>query len=223
MFTEPKIFCTFVKINDMKKNIIGISGKIGSGKDTFAELLAEQLQGKVERHALADKLRIITEIVSGIRMTTTHEVNKPFCNEIRNYTQDQKNILIKQFNKTIGETLQLVGTDLFRDNYDTDIWVKSFFNEELDDKLSHGKIIVVPDVRFVNEADYILQEGGYLIRLEGDPMGVRENSLRDLNHVSETNLDGYTKFSKVIYNDKKDIEVLKKVVNDLIIELSLYA
>ena len=193
------------------------------GKDTFAELLAEQLNGKVERYALADKLRLITEIISGIRMTTTHEVNKPFCNEIRNYTQDQKNIVIKQFNKTIGETLQLVGTDLFRDNYDTDIWVKSFFNEELDGKLNDGKIIVVPDVRFVNEANYILQEGGYLIRLEGDPMSVRENSLRDLNHISETDLDDYTNFSKVIYNDKRDIQVLKKVINDLIIELSLDA
>lgn len=191
------------------------------GKDTFAELLAEQLVGKVERHALADKLRLITEIVSGIKMSTTHKINKPFCNEIRNYTQDQKNIVIKQFNKTIGETLQLVGTDLFRDNYDTDIWVKSFFNEELYEKLNNGKIIVVPDVRFVNEADFILQEGGYLIRLEGDPMGVRENSLRDLNHISETDLDDYTKFDKVIYNDKKDIEILKKVVNDLIFELSL--
>jgi hypothetical protein len=191
------------------------------GKDTFAELLAEQLEGKVERHALADKLRLITEIVSGIKMSTTHKINKPFCNEIRNYTQDQKNIVIKQFNKTIGETLQLVGTDLFRDNYDTDIWVKSFFSEELYEKLNNGKIIVVPDVRFVNEADYIIQEGGYLIRLEGDPIGVRENSLRDLNHISETDLDDYTNFSKIIYNDKKDIETLKKVVNDLIFELSL--
>jgi len=191
------------------------------GKDTFAELLAEQLEGKVERHALADKLRLITEIVSGVKMSTTHKINKPFCNEICNYTQDQKNIVIKQFNKTIGETLQLVGTDLFRDNYDTDIWVKSFFSEELYEKLNNGKIIVVPDVRFVNEADYIIQEGGYLIRLEGDPIGVRENSLRDLNHISETDLDDYTNFSKIIYNDKKDIESLKKVVNDLIFELSL--
>jgi hypothetical protein len=191
------------------------------GKDTFAELLAEKLQGKVERHALADKLRLITEIVSGVRMSTTHEINKPFCNEILNYTQEQKNIVIKQFNKTIGETLQLVGTDLFRDNYDADIWVKSFFNEELKEKLNEGKIIVIPDVRFINEADYIIEEGGYLIRLEGDPMGVRENSLRDLNHVSETNLDDYAKFDKIIYNVKKDINVLKNIVNDLIIELSL--
>lgn len=205
----------------MKNRIIGVSGKIGSGKDIFAELMAEQLVGKVEKHALADKLRLITEIVSGVRMITTHEVNKPFCNEIRNYSQDQKNIVIKQFNKTIGETLQLVGTDLFRDNYDTDIWVKSFFNEELYEKLNDGKIIIVPDVRFINEADYILKEGGYLIRLEGDPMGVRENSLRDLNHISEINLDNYTKFDKVIYNDKKDINVLKSIITDLIIELGL--
>jgi hypothetical protein len=191
------------------------------GKDTFAELLGEKLQGKVERHALADKLRLITEIVSGVRMSTTHEINKPFCNEIRNYTQEQKNIVIKQFNKTIGETLQLVGTDLFRDNYDADIWVKSFFNEELKEKLNEGKIIVIPDVRFINEADYIIEEGGYLIRLEGDPMSVRENSLRDLNQVSETNLDDYAKFDKIIYNVKKDLNVLKNIVNDLIIELSL--
>lgn len=221
LFKNKTYLC---KNNIMKKRIIGISGKIGSGKDTFAKLLAEQLVGKVERHALADKLRLITEIVSGVKMSTTHEINKPFCNEIRNYTQDQKNIVIKQFNKTIGETLQLVGTDLFRDNYDTDIWVKSFFNEELDEKLNDGKIIIVPDVRFINEANHIIQEGGYLIRLEGDPIGVRVNSLRDLNHISETNLDNYNKFDKVIYNNNnKDVNILKTIVNDLIIELGLDA
>ena len=52
-------------------------------------------------------------------------------------------------------------------------------------------------------------------------MSVRENSLRDLNHVSETNLDDYAKFDKIIYNVKKDLNVLKNIVNDLIIELSL--
>ncbi len=229
-----KNICIFVEnINNMNKNdlkssqlskrirLIGVSGKLGSGKDTFAELLAKQLAGKVERHALADNLRLITEIISGIRMTTTHEIDEPFCNEIRNYTQDQKNILIKQFDKTIGETLQLVGTELFRNNYDTDVWVKSLFSEEIYDKMNDGKIIIIPDVRFINEADYILQEGGYLIRLEGDPAGVRENSLRDLNHLSETNLDNYTKFDKVIINNKKDINELKRVVNDLIVELKL--
>jgi tRNA uridine 5-carbamoylmethylation protein Kti12 len=104
-----------------KIRLIGISGKIASGKDTFAELLATELTGKVERHALADNLRLITEIISGISMTTTHKINEPLSNEIRNYSQDQKNIIIDKYNKTIGETLQLVGTELFRDGYDVDI------------------------------------------------------------------------------------------------------
>jgi hypothetical protein len=58
--------------------------------------------------------------------------------------------------------------------------------------------------------------------LEGDPIGVRANSLRDLNHISETNLDNYNKFDKVIYNNK-DVNILKTIVNDLIIELGLDA
>lgn len=204
-----------------KVKLLGVSGKIGSGKDTFAELLATQLYGKVERHALADNLRLITEIISGIKMTTTHESGKPFCNEIKNYTQDQKNINISMFGKTVGETLQLVGTELFRDNYDTDIWVKSFFNEDLFNKINDGKIIIIPDVRFINEADYILKQGGYLIRLEGDPINIRKNSLRDMNHISETNLDNYDKFDKIIVNNE-GLDILKSIVNELIIELNLH-
>ena len=185
-----------------KIRIIGVSGKIGSGKDTFAELLAKQLPNRVERCALADNLRLITEIITWVKMTLTHKKGQPFYNEVYNYTQEQKNIYLPQYNKTIGESLQKIGTELFRDTFDKDIWVKSLFNDELYKKLEDGRIIVIPDVRFVNEADYILSQGGYLIRLEGDPLKVRENSTRDLNHISEINLDGYQGFTKVIYNDK---------------------
>lgn len=205
----------------MRRKIIGVSGKMGSGKDTFAELLAVKLKDRVGRHALADNLRLVTEIISGIKMSTTHKAGEPFRNEVRNYTQEQKNIVIKQFNKTIGETLQAVGTELFRDGYDTDVWVKSLFTEPLFEKLADGGIIVIPDVRFPNEADYILAEGGYLLRLEGDPMGVRENSLRDLHHPSETSLDDYTKFDKIVRNDTRDINILRDAVNELVIELGL--
>lgn len=200
-----------------KIRIIGVSGKIGSGKDTFAELLAKQLPNRVERCALADNLRLITEIITGVKMTLTHKKGQPFYNEVYNYTQEQKNIYLPQYNKTIGESLQKIGTELFRDTFDKDIWVKSLFNDELYKKLEDGRIIVIPDVRFVNEADYILSQGGYLIRLEGDPLKVRENSTRDLNHVSEINLDGYKDFTKVIYNDK-GIEDLNQKVCELIVE-----
>jgi energy-coupling factor transporter ATP-binding protein EcfA2 len=196
-----------------KGKLLGVSGKLGSGKDTFAELIAKQLPNIVERHALADNLRLITEIITGVKMTLTHKKGEPFCNEVYNYTQDQKNIFLPQYNRTIGECLQQIGTDLFRDSFDSDIWVKSFFNEELYQKLEFGRIIVIPDVRFKNEAVYILDQGGYLIRLEGDPLDVRKNTTRNLNHPSETNLDDYTNFSSIIYNDKGIKELNEKVCN----------
>lgn len=203
-----------------KGKLLGVSGKIGSGKDTFAELLAYELPNMIERHAMADNLRLITEIITGVKMSVTHEMGKPFINKICNYTQEQKNIFLPKFNKTIGESLQLIGTDLLRDNYDTDIWCKAFFNDVINEKIKDGKIIIVPDVRFLNEANYIKLNGGYLIRLVGDPSNIRKHSLRDLEHISETQLDDYNGFQKVIYNDK-DIESLRKNVKDLIKELNL--
>jgi len=202
------------------KKIIGISGKIGSGKDTFAEILAKKLNSKVERHAMADKLRLITETITGVKMTITHEKGQPFCNEIRNYTQEQKNIFLPQYNKTVGEILQLLGTELFRFKFDEDIWVKSLFDEELNGKLNNGIIIIIPDVRFINEANYILEHGGIMIRLEGDPMCVRENSTRNLNHISEIELDNYQKFNKII-NNNNGINNLYKSVDETISEFSL--
>jgi hypothetical protein len=203
-----------------KGKLLGVSGKIGSGKDTFAELLAYELPNMVERHAMADNLRLITEIITGVKMSVTHEMGKPFINKICNYTQEQKNIFLPKFNKTIGESLQLIGTDLLRDNYDTDIWCKAFFNDVINEKIKDGKIIIVPDVRFLNEANYIKLNGGYLIRLVGDPNNIRKHSLRDLEHISETQLDDYDGFQKVIYNDK-DIESLRENVKSLIKELNL--
>jgi dephospho-CoA kinase len=199
--------------------IFGISGKLGSGKDTFAEFLAEELPNRVERHAMADNLRLITEIITGVDMCITHEYGKPFINQIHNYTQEQKNIFLPKFNKTIGETLQLVGTDLLRERYDNDIWVKSLFSDTLNNKVKEGKIIIVPDVRFLNEANYIVDNGGILIRLEGDPKDIRRNSSRNLNHISETELDDYNRFHKVIKNDN-GLEGLRKKVMELITEFN---
>ena len=204
-------------LNKLKNiGIIGISGKIGSGKDSFAEIFATLSPIKVERHAFADNVKKITEQLVGHPMSVTHELNKPFANEVYNYTQEDKNVYLPTWDKTVGECLQLIGTELFRVHFDKDTWVKSLFSTYGDACIKRGNILIIPDVRFPNEADLILKKGGILIRLEGDPAKTRLNSFRDLNHISETALDDYDNFSFRINNDVPDISIFKDKIKTFI-------
>tara|TARA_R110000868_G_scaffold115997_1_gene309333 strand:+ start:915 stop:1544 length:630 start_codon:yes stop_codon:yes gene_type:complete len=192
--------------------IIGINGSIGSGKDFFAETLAEFSSAPVERHAFADKLRLIAEELTGYEMKMTHEANKPFYNAVYNFTQDDKNVYLDMWGKTVGQILQELGTDALRDNFDSDVWVKSLFSSVGEDTLKRGNILVIPDVRFPNEAEYVLKKGGILIKIVGDPMGVKANSKRDLNHPSETSLNDYQNFTDIIENDVADVNYFQEKV-----------
>jgi len=198
-----------------KKKILGISGHLGSGKDLFAEMLAMISKVPVERHAFADKVRDVTELITGQKMKKIHEAGKPFYNPIYNYTQEDKNIYLPMWNKTIGQCLQLIGTDVFRNNFDEDTWVKTLFSTVGKDCIERGNLLVVTDLRFPNEASAILERGGIVIRMEGDPMDIRKNTTRDLNHPSETSLDNYDKFTKIIYNDVPGIEILQPKVQQV--------
>jgi len=64
-------------------------------------------------------------------------------------------------------------------------------------------------VFFPNEAEAIKKRGGMVIRLEGDPTGVRLRSKRDQNHISETALDNFMHFDVIVDNSKNDIESLR--------------
>jgi hypothetical protein len=200
----------------MKSKIIAISGKIGSGKDEFAKILAELSNIPIERHAFADKVRDVTELIVGQKMSLVFKPGEPFYNPVFNYTQDEKNIFLPMWNKTIGECLQLIGTDVFRNNFDKNTWIKSLFSTTGKNCLENNRLLVIPDCRFPNEADSVVEQGGIVIRMEGDPKSIRANSTRNLNHESETALDNYSNFTKIIYNDIPDINVLKTIVKDVL-------
>jgi hypothetical protein len=86
---------------------------------------------------------------------------------------------------------------LLRDLYGPDIWIQSLF-QHFDDKQKW----IVTDVRFKNEAEFIKKNGGVLIRVEGDPSGLRARMPLDKQqHISETDLDDYADFDLVIQND----------------------
>lgn len=160
-------------------------------------------------------------MLTGHKMGMTHAAGQPFYNEVYNYTQDDKNIFLPLWDKTIGRCLQLIGTEVFRVNFDADTWVKALFSTTGAKCLERGHILVMPDVRFPNEADAIIDRGGLMFRLEGDPLDIRKNSTRDLNHLSETSLDDYKRFSAIIDNNVPDLDVFRSKVKQIMFDYNI--
>jgi len=189
--------------------IIGLSGKIGSGKDAAANLFAENFSEYVPiyKKSFAYKLKQIIEILSGFKMQTSFD--NSFFEGITDFKREDKDVFIKVFNQTIGEMLQIVGTEVFRDNYDKEVWIKSLFND-YGPYEKKNTIWVISDVRFTNEANYVKNLDGILIRINGDPLKLTEYSNRDINHPSETALDNYKGFDYIIENDGSMEELKEK-------------
>ncbi len=176
-------------------NIIGISGKKGSGKDTFAKLLQKQLElstcKSVRIDSFAANLKYCCALISG----------QP--DYLVFYNQDMKDRKAGFLNFTNRELMQKFG-DLTR-SLDKDIWVKSLFNKYLDNPPEY---LIISDVRFKNEAEHIKKLDGVLIRIESD-------RVKEDNHISEIELDNYSKFDLEISNNKSlTLEELKSKAND---------
>jgi len=185
--------------------IIGVSGKIGSGKDTFGNYFIDIMKQKYninyENKKFADNLKLITTILTGVSIEDTA-------------SRDGKLKLLPEWNLTVGEILQILGTDAIRNHLHPDAWVLSLFSTYNSDNCNW----IITDVRFKNEANYIKQKNGILIRLIGDPCNCNKNEHRNLTHQSEIDLDDYTMFDYVYYN-KPPISNLYEYVDGLIEEL----
>ena len=168
----------------MNKNlIIAISGRLGSGKDLVAEIIKKRSNLEFKQTAFAKKLKEIVALLASVPYETT-------------LTQEGKNIYIKEYDKTIGEMLQLVGTNAMRDNFDKNVWINACM---LEMKNIPGNYVIT-DCRFDNEADAIKNAGGIVIRVNRPINPVAEASGRDLTHASETGLDNYSGFDYIINN-----------------------
>lgn len=178
-----------------RQAIIGISGKIGSGKDTLADTILK-ISPYFEKKSYAYKLK-----KTGAFLTGTEE-------ELW-FTQEGKNIYLPDWGMTIGQFQQKLGTEAIRTGLHPNAWIISLFADLRPD--SHW---VIADMRFKNEAEAVKEKGGIAIRINGDPARVRANSTRDMSHPSETDLDDYDGFDLVYENNKSllDLENFAKMV-----------
>jgi hypothetical protein len=161
--------------------IIGISGKIGSGKSTLTKLLLSRTKD-FEHKSFAGKLKYITHYMTGLDLDSM-------------YTQEGKNTFLPEWGMTVGTFQQLLGTNAIRTGLHDKAWIISLFS----DYNSDCKWII-DDVRFKNEAYAVKERGGFLIRIEGDPAKIRANSTRDMSHPSETDLDDFDEWDSLYKN-----------------------
>jgi len=128
--------------------LIGISGYKQSGKDSVAAFIAESHERGYKKFSFAHKLKSICTEMFDIPMSVWEDGEAKETIDTR-YHVTPRDILIK------------VGTDCFRTLH-PNVWVEACFSEIIKAECGHA---VISDVRFQNEADSIIREGGVIIRV----------------------------------------------------------
>jgi len=126
----------------MKKIVIGMIGKAGSGKDTVGDYLCEKY-GFIKM-TLAEPLK--------------SSVKEMFLlDDFTVYDREEREKPLPDFPEWSARKLfQFIGTDLMRKQFDDALWVK-LLNKRI--MQSEKEKIVVTDIRFPNEIDNIRNLG----------------------------------------------------------------
>lgn len=132
--------------------LIAMVGKKNAGKTTVAEYLQEKGFAEV---VFAEPVKRVTEIVFGFDYDMLLG-NTPEKRELRNTLCDPI------WNLTPVQAMQQLGTELFRDHFDEDVWIK-IAGRKIDALLNRGQSVVVSDARFENEIEFIRAKGGHII------------------------------------------------------------
>jgi hypothetical protein len=188
--------------------LIGLVGKKNSGKTTVTEYL--QSKYRFEEVVFADPLKQVVEIIFGFDYDMLLG-NTPEKRVLRNTLRDPI------WNMTPVQAMQQLGTEVFRDNFDKETWVK-IAGRKVDNFLSQGKSVVVSDVRFGNEIEFIRQKGGQIIVLYENAQDTKiltEEELERIKgtpegHASETSFQAHIDYNKdiLIRNEKTGLDDL---------------
>ena len=200
--------------------LIGISGKKQVGKSTSGIILDYIYKYAGEDPAFLSPY-VKEEVIKRIYHTEhyTHYL-KSFASVLKSMASDLCNVqgdyedgkFKSEIDPITGlthrEVLQKIGESM-RNTFGDDIWIKSLFSEGYDPKYDTW---IITDVRYKNEADYIKDKGGILIRIN------RNTGYND-NHKSEIDLDDYNKFDYIVDNNGTIDQLVDKIVdiyNDLL-------
>jgi hypothetical protein len=219
--------------------IIGINGKIGSGKDTVGSIIQY-----LTATDTSDKALGFIKLGYGIEgyHNSTFEIKK-FAGKLKQIGSILSSVPVEMFEDqefkklnmnpewgmTYREFLQKLGTEAMRDGLHTNVWVNALFadyhpapNKSIDESFMEQFITgsseihytlpnwIITDMRFPNEMGAVVEKDGLTIRV------VRPGTSTG-THPSEIALDGHTMHYEII-NDGSIEDLVEKVKEILIKE-----
>jgi len=156
----------------MKKWLIGISGKMGSGKDTVGTLIQAQIPRKLRRYSFATPLKEGVKAMFGWNNITLED--RKIKEEIDPF-----------WGFSPRTAMRYLGTEFGRQLLRDDIWILAA-EKFHDESIASDFGTIITDVRFQNEADWIRSRpDGILIHIV-DPVAVLNNRPE---HASEAGIE----------------------------------
>lgn len=159
-------------------HLLGICGRMQSGKDTLGEYLVREQDYR--RMAFADKVKEAVvafdplmqagELGGVIRLSSyrmPYETPVELCNRIKNTVPE------------LRRAMQAMGDEVGRQLFGPTFWI----DQVLVDAQKYRGRVVITDVRYPNEADAIKAAGGYMMRI------TRPGLVMASNHPSESMVD----------------------------------
>jgi hypothetical protein len=209
--------------------LVGISGFIGCGKSTVADQLTDQFGFRKDSFATSLKDAVASMFDWPRNMI---EGDTKHSREWREQVDEwwATKLGIPNFSPRLA--LQLIGTDSLRNHFNEGIWFMTLENRIRKNPDLH---VVISDVRFPNEVEFIKSQGGIMVRVDRGPspvwyetamMANKGNSLAkeamtktySSAHFSEWAWVG-SKFDYVVNNndtleslDRQVYEIVKKIL-----------
>jgi hypothetical protein len=140
--------------------LIGICGFINSGKGTVADVLVQKHD--FTKLSFADTVKDSTAAIFG----WPRPLLEGDTEESRVFRETKDEWWSEKFGYDFSPrlALQLMGTEAGRNVFHPDIWIHS-----LERKMTMYSNVVIADVRFPNEIDFIHSKGGFLVRVKRGP------------------------------------------------------
>ncbi len=160
--------------------LIGLNGWPSSGKDTVAGILVDELGYR--QYALADKVREALYLINPLVVSGGASGDLRVRDVVDRHGWDKAK-RHPVFGTEIRQLMQRVGTESARTVFGDAVWVDTLSSTvDRDLRITHDdspRGVVVSDVRLTNEAEWVIERGGVVVRIERAGIGPVNN------HASE--------------------------------------